>query len=112
LNSNEVPLDSESALLASAIAKTGPRVTFLEKEILRLQDRLKRLEEEHAALSAYRAQNTAILSPLRQIPPKLLFEIFSRTLPSVSEAKGDGPWLLTHISSYWQAVALSNPSLW
>ncbi|KAJ7483482.1 hypothetical protein FB451DRAFT_991164, partial [Mycena latifolia] len=59
------------------------------------------------------------LSPLRRMPPELLGEIFSWTLPSVQEALGrrrfqdkHSPWVFTQVCHRWRAVALSTPSLW
>ncbi|KAJ6580700.1 hypothetical protein B0H19DRAFT_483800, partial [Mycena capillaripes] len=53
------------------------------------------------------------------MPPEVLGEIFSWTLPSVDEClereqfpMTDSPWLLTHIDRCWRAVAVSTPSLW
>ncbi|KAJ7123583.1 hypothetical protein C8R44DRAFT_670182, partial [Mycena epipterygia] len=76
------------------------------------------LEAERASLSSHLAQNNAILSPLRRTPPEVLGEIFSWTSPSVNVFKqgdfgiADSPWVLTHISGHWRAVAHSTPSLW
>ncbi|KAJ7471023.1 hypothetical protein FB451DRAFT_1368159 [Mycena latifolia] len=119
LATNEAPTDSEQTFIRSVVSETGTRLKDLEKEMSQLRDRLAQLEEEHASLSAYHSQNVAVLSPLRRMPPEVLCEIFSWTLPSVLEAlrRGrfdveDSPWVLTHISSRWRAVALSTPSLW
>ncbi|KAJ7483432.1 hypothetical protein FB451DRAFT_1234617 [Mycena latifolia] len=121
LTSNEVPLESDLIPIKTAISKTDARLADLNADISELRDRLKHLEEEHTFLSKYRAQNYAILSPLRRMPPEVLGEIFSWTLPSASEAMaaarlgfdlGSSPWLLTRISSRWRAVSLSHPSLW
>ncbi|KAJ7483562.1 hypothetical protein FB451DRAFT_1439767 [Mycena latifolia] len=53
------------------------------------------------------------------MPVEVLGERFSWTLPSVTEARdrrrldvADGPWMLTHVSSRWRAVAFSTPALW
>ncbi|KAJ6568437.1 hypothetical protein DFH09DRAFT_1033835 [Mycena vulgaris] len=121
LHSNEVPLESDWHAVQSIISKTSARLSFLDEQTSRLRDRLKELEEEHASLARYRAQNIAIFSPLRRMPPEVLAEIFSWTLPLISEALEEGhcrfdigksPWVLTHINSRWRAVALSTASLW
>ncbi|KAJ7113985.1 hypothetical protein C8R44DRAFT_560379, partial [Mycena epipterygia] len=77
------------------------------------------LEEEHASLASYYTQNKGILSPLRRMPPEVLAEIFSWTLPWVHDAMGrwrfdakSCPWVLTHICGRWRQVAISTPSLW
>ncbi|KAJ7246152.1 hypothetical protein B0H12DRAFT_768396 [Mycena haematopus] len=115
LNTNEPPQDSDLALIRPLAEKTAARLAYLEAERLRLKDQMKQLEAEHAMLSKYQSQNTTILSPLRRIPLEILAEIFSCTLPRVPEAPPDiaeSPWVLTHVSSRWRAVAVSKSSLW
>ncbi|KAJ7138073.1 hypothetical protein C8R44DRAFT_661191, partial [Mycena epipterygia] len=77
---------------------------------------MKCLEEERDSLLNHLVDNAAVISPLRRMPPELLGEIFSWTLPSIDEGETmnltDSPWVLTHISSRWRAVAHSTPSLW
>ncbi|KAJ7483447.1 hypothetical protein FB451DRAFT_106651 [Mycena latifolia] len=119
LNTNETPLDSDSIFVKPAISNAGLRLVKIDDEIARLRDRLERLEEERASLSIFHSKNIAILSPLRRMPAEILCEIFSLTLPSLSEATDCGrfdvknsPWVLGHICSHWRAIALSSPSLW
>ncbi|KAJ7138251.1 hypothetical protein C8R44DRAFT_848131, partial [Mycena epipterygia] len=79
---------------------------------------MKCLEEEHTSLLSHLAENKGILSPVRQMPPEVLGEIFSWTLPSIEALRqehfsvADGPWLLTPVSIHWRAIAFSIPSLW
>ncbi|KAJ7138193.1 hypothetical protein C8R44DRAFT_695333, partial [Mycena epipterygia] len=115
LTSNEVPLESDSTIVQSVISKARAGLALIEQEISRLRDRMKYLEEERASLSGH----IAILSPLRRIPPEVLGEIFSWTLPSADALKqkknfdiAESPWVLTRVSAQWRAVALSLPSLW
>ncbi|KAJ7609332.1 hypothetical protein DFH06DRAFT_1485820 [Mycena polygramma] len=115
LNSNEPPLDSEVVIVQSAIVKADGRLAWLANEISQLRDRLQRLEEEQVSLSSFRAQNRAILSPLRRMPPEVLSEIFAWASPLAKLRKmriTDSPWLFTHVSRRWRAVAILNPSLW
>ncbi|KAJ7312512.1 hypothetical protein DFH08DRAFT_943647 [Mycena albidolilacea] len=119
LNSNEPPNDSDSVFIQSVISKADAPLAYLDKEILKVQEKLRQMEDERAALSSYWRRNRGILSPLRRMPPELLREIFSWALPSNAEALdvgrfdiGQAPWLLTQISSRWRAIALSTPSLW
>ncbi|KAJ6580810.1 hypothetical protein B0H19DRAFT_1112474 [Mycena capillaripes] len=90
MNTNESPDSSEMGFIMSAISKTDVRLGCLDEEILRLQEKLKRLEEERAVLTAYRARNLATLSPLRRLPPEVIGEIISWTLPSIADALSRG----------------------
>ncbi|KAJ7483486.1 hypothetical protein FB451DRAFT_107135 [Mycena latifolia] len=118
MTTNAPPEAAELAYVQAIVSKTDVELTHIEKEISRLQARLQQLRDEHGLLSRYRAQNTAILSPLRRMPPEVLGEIFSWTLPSIDEGSrkfhimSRSPWVLTYVSSRWRAVALSTPSLW
>ncbi|KAJ7483463.1 hypothetical protein FB451DRAFT_1364382 [Mycena latifolia] len=119
LSTNAAPEGPELAFVHSVVSNTGARLADVENEISRLQARLQQLEEERAKLSSYYARNNAILSPLRRMPPEVLGEIFSWTLPPDRHGferlkfnTNSSPWLLAQISSRWRAVALSTPSLW
>ncbi|KAJ7780040.1 hypothetical protein DFH07DRAFT_875643, partial [Mycena maculata] len=117
LTTNTPPEGPELAYIRAIVSKTGARLTRLDDEISVLQDRLKQLEEERSALGDYHVQNTAMLSPLRRMPAEVLSEIFSWTLspvhaPLTVKRLRDSPWVLTHVSSRWRAIALSTSSLW
>ncbi|KAJ7147736.1 hypothetical protein C8R43DRAFT_1010541 [Mycena crocata] len=96
-----LPISAEAAFLRSAVSQTDARLALLGAEISRLRDQLRGLEEEHASLSRYPAQNSDILSPLRRIPAER--QKFQIT---------DSPWIFTHVNRRWRAIAISNPSLW
>ncbi|KAF8216899.1 hypothetical protein K438DRAFT_1658426 [Mycena galopus ATCC 62051] len=119
LKGNEPPEESEATVLWSIVSKTDTQLADLDDEIFKLREKLSQSEEQRASLFSYRTQNSAILSPLRRMPPELLREIFSSALPAAVDLShqrrwdiGQAPWLLTHVSSRWRAVALSTPSLW
>ncbi|KAF7345579.1 F-box domain-containing protein [Mycena venus] len=119
MTSNEVPLDSDVAIIESAISKTDAPLACLNDEIARLQFRLEQLKAERDCLSTYRTKNHAILSPVRRIPSEVLGEIFSWAMPLPEDVYrcrrfqiADSPWLLTHICRHWRAVSVSDPSLW
>ncbi|KAJ7643411.1 hypothetical protein DFH06DRAFT_1477175 [Mycena polygramma] len=119
LNSNEVPSDAEIPVVQFALENADARLASLEAEMTRLRGRLRQLEEEHVALSIYRTQNKAILSPLRRMPPEVLSEIFCWTLPTARDevlhprfGTAHCPWALTHISGLWRTISVANPSLW
>ncbi|KAF7343723.1 F-box domain-containing protein [Mycena sanguinolenta] len=114
LTTNEPPQEPELTVLQPIAQKTDARLACLDAEISRLKDQLSQLEEERAALAEYHAQNTTILSPLRRMPPEILGKIFSWTLPQMMRALDirDPPWVLTHVSRRWRAIAASKSSLW
>jgi len=118
LSTNEPPEESEIIFIQSLLLKSDARLASLDDEISRLRDRLKQLDEERSSLTIYRARNRAILSPLRRMPPEVLGDIFSWTLPPIRDGDrarfdlDDSPWVLTHISTRWRAIALATPSLW
>ncbi|KAJ7615652.1 hypothetical protein DFH06DRAFT_123802 [Mycena polygramma] len=119
LNCNEAPQDSDICAIESMNSKADAQVALLDDESTRLQERLRELDAQRVALSNYQAQNRTILSPLRRMPPEILGQIFSCTLAPVMDATEreryhptDSPWVLTHVSHLWRAVAISNPLLW
>ncbi|KAJ7202487.1 hypothetical protein C8J57DRAFT_1102074 [Mycena rebaudengoi] len=90
---------------------------ILDPESSILRDQMVKWEEERASLLDYRAQNKAVISPHRRIPPEILGEIFLLTLPvrvqeAVFSTIGDSPWVLTHVCRRWREVAVSAPFLW
>ncbi|KAJ7648235.1 hypothetical protein DFH06DRAFT_1332471 [Mycena polygramma] len=110
LNSNEAPLGPDVAIIKSTISKIDKHLAELDVEIERLQERMRELQNEWALLSHYRDRNHGVLSPVRRIPPEVLGEIFSWT--SRKMRMKDSPWLFTHVSQYWRAVAVSHSKLW
>lgn len=67
-------------------------------------------------------EHLALIAPSRRLPPELWVEVFTRCskgapcsiVPSVDDsfdAKA-GPLLLTHVCSWWRAIAISTPALW
>ncbi|KAF7342594.1 F-box domain-containing protein [Mycena sanguinolenta] len=111
---NEPPRDDELSLIQPFVHQTSARLTNLDAQISRLKDRLHRLQEERRTLSKDHARNLGIVSALRRMPPELLGEIFSWTVPSTRDVLSTRlcPWVLTHVCSGWRAVALAIPSLW
>ncbi|KAJ7605336.1 hypothetical protein FB45DRAFT_953490 [Roridomyces roridus] len=108
--SNDPPPSAELAFLHTVALDTSNRLACLDDEISRLRRRLDYLESQRAQLSQYSHQNTAILSPLRRMPPEMLVQIFLWTLPSLLESKGDAsdargsPWALAQVSGRWREI--------
>ncbi|KAJ6503749.1 hypothetical protein C8R45DRAFT_973647 [Mycena sanguinolenta] len=104
LTTNDPPREHELALIRPVAQKTAARLASLDAEISRLWDQRAALAKSHAGI---------ILSPLRRMPPEILGEIFSWSAPflGVPNIK-DAPWVLTHVSRRWRAIAISKSSLW
>ncbi|KAJ7623552.1 hypothetical protein FB45DRAFT_837856 [Roridomyces roridus] len=115
---NEPPNTTELDFMRPFLSKIAARLTRFDSEMTQLKEQLRRLETERAKLAEYHTQHAGIVSPLRRVPPEILAEIFSWTLPTIDQAKGDVsdlrrcPWVLTRISSLWRRTAISIPSLW
>ncbi|KAJ7155800.1 hypothetical protein C8R46DRAFT_1116493 [Mycena filopes] len=119
LNSNETPLDSDIPLIKAMDSDLDARMLALDEQMAPLRRQLDQLMDKRQSLADLRSQNSAIISPLRRIPPEVLAEIFLWTLPAIwtlSErhrfSLNDSPWLLTHVSRGWRATAISTSSLW
>ncbi|KAJ6471913.1 hypothetical protein C8R45DRAFT_1013533 [Mycena sanguinolenta] len=114
-NSNEAPLESEILTAKSETLKIDASLVSLDEEIVQLHLRLEQLEAERDRLSSYRARNSTILSPLRRMPPEILAEVFSLTVPTTvipQRSQRYAPWFLTHVSRRWREIAVSTSSLW
>ncbi|PPQ95673.1 hypothetical protein CVT26_008325 [Gymnopilus dilepis] len=115
LNSNEA-LEERAIREVKELLK-GPlkKLDDIDAETAALQARLKLLEERRLEINGSIADYYTLLSPIRQLPHDILYEIFCYLLPihrnsliSASEA----PLLLTHVCRKWRSVALSSPRLW
>ncbi|KAJ7605289.1 hypothetical protein FB45DRAFT_490364 [Roridomyces roridus] len=111
VNSNEPPNAVEESFFQDAALTTGARLTQLDQEI-------RALQAERAQLQVQQRQNHSVLSPLRRLPPEVLAEIFSWTLPPTEKLNGNvsdmktSPWVLTQVSSRWRDISVSTSSLW
>ncbi|KAJ7609149.1 hypothetical protein FB45DRAFT_1067153, partial [Roridomyces roridus] len=116
---NEIPEEAELDSIRSFASTTRARLAVLEQGIVELEDRLKELQSERLALRKLHEEDSAILSPLRRVPPEILAEVFSWTLPGPDDAFAlagkkakHSPWILGYICRRWRDIALSIPSLW
>ncbi|KAJ6503759.1 hypothetical protein C8R45DRAFT_973661 [Mycena sanguinolenta] len=110
---NDPPREPELALIRPVAQKTAAQLASLDAEISQLKDQLSQLEEERATLEKQHVQHTSIISSMRRMPAEILCEIFFWSSPLYSRLDMKGsPWVLTHVSRGWRAVAIAKSWLW
>jgi hypothetical protein len=85
----------------------------LQSEILGLCEKLATLGCKRKQYLDQAAFYSSFHAPIRRLPPELLAEIFTYTLPDnrIPDHKLS-PMLLCQVSTTWRQVALSHPELW
>ncbi|KAJ7625644.1 hypothetical protein FB45DRAFT_921949 [Roridomyces roridus] len=112
------PYGADLSILQAVEARTTARLLSLDDEICGLKQRIQHLEGRRAEVLGQQKRSSTILSPLRRMPPEVLVEIFSWTLPLLEEMDGDVsdlqdcPWVLTQVCSRWRAISVATPSFW
>jgi len=128
LHSNAVPTEAEAFLIKRAITDAHLLYTRLHR-ILHGSD-IRSIWGGRLHLRAITRYNlectidfieeqSAILSPIRKLPPEILEQIFIGTLPpypmDISTRRyqnADLPWELSQVCQSWRATALSTSILW
>ncbi|KAJ7182947.1 hypothetical protein C8R43DRAFT_911528 [Mycena crocata] len=61
-------------------------------------------------------KHTAVVSPLRRVPPELICKIFAYMLPCTRQIQGQtvpcAPWYVAHICRSWRYSAIADSFLW
>ncbi|KAJ7669972.1 hypothetical protein DFH06DRAFT_1468697 [Mycena polygramma] len=116
LRSNDPPLDAETPVLTYFAENGRRRMNSLDERIHNLKVTLDGLILERHDLARRVQQCATVLSPIRRVPPEIVGEIFSWTLPRTTRVAGHppsrAPWYLGQISGIWREIALGLPSLW
>ncbi|KAJ2930475.1 hypothetical protein H1R20_g6611, partial [Candolleomyces eurysporus] len=126
LHSSSIPSEEEKLSVEKAIQETKTTLSVLDEEIARLRSSLALLESRREGTERHLAEQQAVLSSLRHIPPEILGEIFLYTCsestiswprhshPPQSEIPviDEIPWQLGAVCSYWRTVLHSLPKLW
>ncbi|XP_006455720.1 hypothetical protein AGABI2DRAFT_210234, partial [Agaricus bisporus var. bisporus H97] len=98
-----------------AMGRTLKKLGAVEMEIAGLQDRLVVLGQRKQDTKSFIEAHQRLLSPIRQLLPEILQEIFWQCLPvahnSVLSAK-EAPLVLGRVCSQWRRIAYSTPKLW
>ncbi|KAJ6463152.1 hypothetical protein C8R47DRAFT_1225269 [Mycena vitilis] len=112
LRSNEPPGEAEIVIITGLISRFQHTVDALTARI-----GIPEATGERHVLAERVQRYTAVLSPIRRMPPEIMCEIFSWTLPHTRRGTGGivttvAPWYLGQISTRWREIALALPSLW
>ncbi|KAJ7669992.1 hypothetical protein DFH06DRAFT_1083616 [Mycena polygramma] len=116
LSTNILPADVEIPVLAEFSRNGRRRIDALNTRNENLQATLNQLIYERDDLASRVRLCSSVLSPIRRVPPEIVCEIFSWTLPRTRRSAGEpptgAPWYLGQISGVWRQITLSLPSLW
>ncbi|KAJ7131432.1 hypothetical protein C8R44DRAFT_665179 [Mycena epipterygia] len=116
LNSNDAPLDSDIPSIRQIISHNQARVDALDVQIDVLRTAMEQLIAERDERQERVLKYTAVMSPVRRVPPELIHEIFALTLPHTRRIGEISikfpPWRLGHICRSWRDWVLADPLLW
>ncbi|KAJ7689314.1 hypothetical protein B0H17DRAFT_937479, partial [Mycena rosella] len=116
LESNDPPFDSDTLSIRQIISGRQAHLAALDAQLNALRNEMDRLSAERDKTVECIRHHTAVISPIRRLPPELLCEIFAATLPGTrrvgTTTVNCPPWRLAHICSPWRAVAVADPFLW
>ncbi|KAJ6507839.1 hypothetical protein C8R47DRAFT_59668 [Mycena vitilis] len=99
MQTSNPPCDAEITVIRNFTTSARRRVTALDARIAMLKATMEQLISERDNLESQVEQCRHVLSPIRRVPPELLCEIFSWTLPCIADSTAiQAPWYLRHIS--------------
>ena len=116
LGGHYIASESQAQMIGDTISVAHADILRLDGEITRLNAILDGLTRKRGALQTYTQLHTALVAPIRRLPPEVLSEIFLRykdenhniSLPRLNKA----PLLLGGVCGRWRTIALSTPRLW
>ena len=118
LGTNHVPSTNKLAELKASLIVPKHELSRLDSEIARLQEIMDSLSSSRAQIKQYIDAHESLMSPVRQIPPETLSEIFVWCLPSMNSdtysvrSLDEAPLILTTICRDWRRIAIQTPLLW
>ena len=121
-----VPYGAEAEGIQDDIADAKSKLERLQDYIADAKSELERLQggitlamgvmqlkSQRRLIQFYIKLRGAIFAPIRQLPTKILLEIFLIASPSVSiTATAGTPWKLGYVCGRWRDIVLSSPNLW
>ncbi|KIM91548.1 hypothetical protein PILCRDRAFT_132466 [Piloderma croceum F 1598] len=122
IHSTAIPTNQEAHQIRDALSNDEKNVVRLERRIKQLTDEVKRIQSTIAPLTVELGKlysmiysRKAMVATIRRIPPEILGQIFIYCLPDnqfVQPFKANAPLLLCQICSAWRMSALAIPQLW
>ncbi|KAJ7168012.1 hypothetical protein C8R46DRAFT_1094694 [Mycena filopes] len=106
------PTDSQATVLRAEIECTEAAISIADSHLRRLRSALEQLLRYREDLESAVATHRGVLSALRRLPNEILVEIFQYTIIPSGSAFRRAPWVMSHVSSHWRAVAIGSPMLW
>ena len=119
LLSNLPPSEVEVDLVLNIVSEAESNMGRIRKQ-LEIQPKNRVLKNQLRTFENYITRHQSILSPLRRLPPELLYHIFTFFAPPRSYLNAPDnhsrwselPWNLSQACHRWRAISLSMPLLW
>jgi len=115
LGGHYIASESQAQMICDTISVAQADISRLDGEITRLNAVLDGLTRKRDALQTYTHLHTALVAPIRRLPPEVLSEIFlcyndENNVLYIRLNKV--PLLVGGVCSRWRTIALSTPRLW
>ena len=115
LGGHYIPSEFQAKMICDTISTAQADISRLDDEITRLNGVLDGLTRKRDALQTYTRLHTALVAPIRRLPPEVLSEIFLHYNDenNISNFRlNTAPLQLGGVCSRWRTIALSTPWLW
>ena len=119
LLSNLPPSEIEVNLILDIVYRAGLYVSRTRKQ-LEIHPKNRVLKNQLRTYENNLTRHQSLLSPLRRLPPELLYQIFELFVPPPFYLNGPDkpghwsglPWSVSQVCHRWRAITLSMPFLW
>ena len=114
IKTNDPPSDNEKLAIETAIHNAQQRLSIIDQTDVSGDGNPLTLQQaaESDRLQSFVKSGSAILSPVRRVPPEVLGSIMELSPCDVSSDVVVGPLHFTHVSQLWRQTAIGLPSLW
>ncbi|KAK1226495.1 hypothetical protein PQX77_010579 [Marasmius sp. AFHP31] len=116
LNTNHSATSLEIGQIRELLIQPTQELKRLNSEIQHLKSTLSYLFSQRDRLQSFVNSHSALISPVRRLPPEVLSEIFVHCLQdkdrNPTRSLTEAPLLLTFVCRRWREIALSTTRLW